>query len=326
MKSLNEDLKVGIFKQMYLLFGEENYLKKQYKERLSTALVSPDDTMNYGYYEGKNINTKELIDIAETMPFFGERRLLVIENSGFFKNATEDMAEYLQNLPETTYFLFVESEVDKRGKMYKTLQKKGRAVELGHQDTNTLTRWLAMNARKEGFAMDTMTAGYLISKVGMEMETLSREMEKLIGYTWEKKSITREDVDAICITQVTNEIFKMVSAVAEKKQKKALEYYYELLALKEAPLRILFLLTRQFNLLMQVKELNGKGFDNKAIASKVGIPPFAVGKHIEQAKHFGYRQLKAILEDGLDMEEGVKTGNLTDRMAVELFIVKYSMS
>ena len=76
MKSLNEDLKSGQFNNVYLLYGEEAYLKKQYKDKLRNAMLSPDDTMNYAYYEGKGTNVKEVIDLAETLPFFAERRLL----------------------------------------------------------------------------------------------------------------------------------------------------------------------------------------------------------------------------------------------------------
>ena len=113
MKNLNEDLKTGKLKQAYLLYGEENYLKRQYKERITKALLGEDDTMNYAYYEGKGINLKEVIDLAETLPFFAERRLIVFENTGLFKSAGADLADYIKDLPETTCFLFIETEVDK---------------------------------------------------------------------------------------------------------------------------------------------------------------------------------------------------------------------
>lgn len=87
MKTLNEDLKSGQFKQVYLLCGEEGYLKKQYKNRFVKAMIPEGDTMNYSYYEGKNTPVKEAIDLAETLPFFAERRLIVFENTGFFKTA-----------------------------------------------------------------------------------------------------------------------------------------------------------------------------------------------------------------------------------------------
>ena len=324
MKSLNEDLKTGKFKQVYLLFGEENYLKKQYKDRLTKALISEEDTMNYAYYEGKGIDVREIIDLAETMPFFSERRLIVIENSGFFKNATPELAEYMKDIPETTYFVFVETELDKRSKLFKAVKDKGRIVELARQDEKTLARWIYGNVKKEGKQITESSIYYLLSKCGTDMENLQKEMEKLFCYTLDKEVIQIEDMDAICTTQITNEIFDMVNAVAEKKQKRALDRYYDLLALKEPAMRILYLLSRQFRLLMEVKEMTGQGYDKKSIASKSGLHPFAVGKYIEQSRRFSKKELRNILEDSVDIEERVKTGRLQDVLAVELFIVKYS--
>ena len=86
MQTLNEDLKNGTFRLVYLLYGEEMFLKKSYKNRLREG-ISGDDTMNYHYFEGKGIDVEEIISLADTMPFFGERRLIILEDSGFFKNA-----------------------------------------------------------------------------------------------------------------------------------------------------------------------------------------------------------------------------------------------
>lgn len=325
MKSLNEDLKTGKFSQIYLLFGEENYLKKQYKERFVKALLPEGDTMNYAHYEGKGIDVKEVIDLAETMPFFVERRVLVFENTGFFKSASgAELAEYVKEIPETTYFLFVEEEVDKRSKMYKAVKAKGRAVELPFQDENTLKRWVAGQVGKENKKITESDVVYFLNKVGTDMENITKELEKVFCYTLDRDVVLREDIDAVCVTQISNHIFDMVNAVAEKQQKRALELYYDLLALKEPPMRILFLLTRQYRGLYQVKQLAKKGYGRKEIAEKAGLHPFAVGKYMEQAKRFHIKELRAILEDSADIEQRVKTGLLTDHLAVEIFLVKYS--
>lgn len=327
MKSLNEDLKTGNFSQIYLLYGEENYLKKQYKERFVKALLPEGDTMNYAHYEGKGIDVREVIDLAETMPFFAERRVFVFENTGFFKSAAgAELADYLKELPETAYFLFVEEEVDKRGKMYKAVKSKGRAVELPFQDENTLKRWAAGQIGRENKRITETDLVYFLNKVGIDMGNITKELEKLFCYALERDVITREDIDAVCVTQISNHIFDMVNAVAEKQQKKALDLYYELLALKEPPMRILFLLTRQYRGLYQVKQLAQKGYGRKEIAEKAGLHPFAVGKYMEQAKRFQVKELRAILEDSVDIEQRVKTGLLTDSLAVEIFLVKYSQT
>ena len=151
-----------------------------------------------------------------------------------------------------------------------------------------------------------------------------QELEKLICYCMEKESITEEDVAVICSEQTENKIFDMINAMAEKKQKKAMELYYDLLALKEPPMRILYLITRQFNLLMQVKELSEEGYSAKMISERLKMAGFIVRNCLRQAEYFSLKTLKEALQDCVRMEEAVKTGRMNDVMSVELLLVKYS--
>ncbi len=318
---MNEDIKTGQFKNIYLLYGEEDYLKKQYKGKLTKAMLPEGDTVNYAYYEGKGIPVPEIIDLAETMPFFADRRLIVMEDSGLFKTAAPELADYIKAMSSTACFLFIEKEVDKRGKLYKAVKEKGRIVELSHQDERTLIRWLLGMIKQEGKQIREETVRYILSKAGTDMANLEKEMEKLFCYTLEKEEITIQDVDAVCTTQITNHIFDMVEAVAKQQKKKALDYYYDLLALKEPPMRIMYLLTRQFQLLLQVKELVKKGMGRKQVAEKAGLHPFAAGKYMDQCRNFSKADLIAIMEEGAEFETDVKTGRLNDVMSVELFIL-----
>ena len=206
----------------------------------------------------------------------------------------------------------------------KAVKSKGRVVEMARQDEKTLLYWVAGNVKKEGYKIKEQTARYLLSTTGTDMENLEKELEKLFCYCMGKEEIEVRDIEAICTTQITNKIFEMVEAVAVRNQKKALDYYYDLLALKEPPMRILYLLTRQFKLLLEVKDLAGKRYDKAAIAKTVGLHPFVAGKYMQQCRTFEKKELRSILEDAVDTEELVKTGRLNDVMSVELFIVKYS--
>ncbi len=323
MQRLNQDIKTGQLNHIYLLYGEEAYLRKQYRDRLKEAIIG-DDTMNYHYYEGKDISVGELIDQAETMPFFAEKRLIVIENSGLLKSGGEQLAEYLASPAQTAYLLFVEAEVDKRSKLYKAIQSKGCAVEFAIQDESTLKRWVLGMMKKENKKISENALNYLLDKTGTDMENIRKETEKLFCYCLEKDVVTEEDIEEICTKRITNHIFDMVSAIADKKQKRALELYYELLALKEPPMRILFLIARQYNLLLQVKELHKKGYQNKAIGEKVGLPGFIAGKYVTQASRFEAEDIRAALEACVAAEEAIKTGRMNDTMSVELLIIQYS--
>ena len=324
MKNIQADIKSGNFKQVYLLYGEEAYLKQQYKQNLVKALNPDGDTMNFNHYEGKGIDVKQLIDLCETMPFFAERRVVLLEDTGFFKNKCEELADYMKELPDYLYLVFAETEVDKRNRMYKAVKACGSIAEFIRQDEKTLMRWAAGILGKAGKKITQRDMELLLTKTGTDMGNLRMEMEKLISYTEGRDVVTAEDIEEICTTQTTNRIFDMVRAVTEKNQKRALELYYDLLALKEAPMRILFLLSSQFQRLMIVKSMTNQGFGNKEIASKAGCPEWAVRKYQSQSRAFSMDQLKQAIRDGVEYETSVKTGHMNDQMAVELFLVQYS--
>lgn len=322
MKVLSQDIKEHKFKPVYLLFGEEAFLKKSYKNQMKQAMVG-DDTMNFHQFEGKGLDLKEIISLADTMPFFGERRLILMEDTGLFKSAgAEALVEYLPQMPDTTCLLFVESEVDKRSKLYKKVKSLGYAAEMARQDTRQLSSWAGGILAKEGKKITGRTMELFLSKTGDDMENIRMELEKLISYTMGRDVITDQDVEEICTTRVTNKIFDMVAAISGRKTRQAMDLYEDLLTLKEPPMRILFLIGRQFNQILQVKELMNQGMDRGTIASSLKMQPFVVGKVMPQARTFSREQILSYVNLCVDAEESVKTGRLDDRLAVELLITK----
>lgn len=324
MKSIQEDIKTGNFKQSYLLLGEEAYLKQQYKEKLLNALNPDGDTMNFSRYEGKGIDVKQVIDLCETMPFFADRRIILLEDTGFFKNKCEELADYMKSLPDYLVLVFAESEVDKRSRMYKAVKSSGRVTEFAKQDEKTLMRWAAGILGKEGKKITQKDMELFLTKTGTDMGNIRMELEKLVAYTEGKDIVAAEDIEAVCVTQTTNKIFDMVRAVTEKNQKKALELYYDLLTLKEPPMRILFLLAKQFRQLLLTKKMAGEGASQNEIASRLGVPSFVVRNISACARSYTVEELERAVEDFVDAEEAVKTGRLGDVLSVELLIVKYS--
>lgn len=323
MKQINEDIKTGQLKKAYLLYGEEDYLRKQYRDRLKKALAG-EDVMNLHYYEGKDVNCAKVIDMAETMPFLAERRVLVLENTGLFKKGGEALADYMKQMAESAYFVFAEKEVDKRSRLFKAVKETGRAVEFPVQDEDTLKRWILGILKREGKQISGQALFHFLEKTGTDMENIQKELEKLLCYTLEKEIVAQEDIDAVCTQRISSRIFDMINALADKKQERALSLYYDLLALKEPPMRILFLIARQFNLLLQVKELKKKGCDNRMIGEKTGLHGFIAGKYVSQASRFRMAVLKEALSACVEAEERVKTGKMNDVMSVELLIVRYS--
>lgn len=165
----------------------------------------------------------------------------------------------MKTLPDYLRLVFVEEEVDKRSRMYKAVKNCGRIVEFAKQDEKTLMRWAAGILAREGRKITTRDMELFLTKTGTDMGNIRMELEKLITYTMGQDIVTREDIEEICTTRTENKIFDMVRAVTERNQRRALDLYNDLLTLREPPMRILFLLSKQFRQMCLAKKMAGKG-------------------------------------------------------------------
>lgn len=320
MKGIKEQIKNNQYKRIYLLYGTETYLRKLYTGKLKTGALSDGDEMNVSSFSGKDIDWNEIRNLAETMPFFAEHRIIVLEDTGAFKNAC-DFADVVPSLPDSVVIIFNESEVDKRSRMYKAVKEAGYICEMNGLSESDLSLWVAQLLNRDQKKISRDDLAFLLERIGTDMENVATEVEKLICYTDTRDIITREDILAVTTEQISGKIFAMTDALGARNKQLALSLYHDLLLVREKPMTILYLMIRQCNMILQASEMNRQGVDRSAIASKVGMPPFAVGKCLAQARNFTSEQLLGLISYGTDLEEQVKTGRIDERMAVELFLL-----
>lgn len=325
MKIINEHIKKGEFKSVYLLYGSERYLVRKMKEKLKNAIISPEDSFNYSYFEGNKIDLVNLRELSQTMPFFSETRLILVEESGFFKKSSDAVVDILKQAPEMTKFIFVETEIDKRNKLYKYVNKNGYAAELNGMSEKDLLTFMVQIIGSAKKKIRESTAKYFLAVAGTDMNILQNEIEKLIAYVGKREEITKKDVDAIVTVEITNKIFDMLTHIVYKRQEEALDLYYDLVAKKEPPLRILALLVRQFQILFQVKDMQNHGKSRQEMAKSIGLAPFIIGKYENQARGFSLEQLRECIKRCEDVEEKIKTGQMVDLIGVELLIIGFSL-
>ncbi|MCD8069558.1 MAG: DNA polymerase III subunit delta, partial [Lachnospiraceae bacterium] len=225
MKRILEDIRTKSFSQIYVLYGKEDYLRKQYRDRLVEALLDGGDSMNYTCARGKDYDLAGLIDLAETMPFLAERRIIVLEDTGILKSGGDELAGYLSEPCPTTVWVLVDSDCDKRSKLFKAADKFGKCVELAAQDEATLKKWVLGLIKKENKKISANTLSQLLERTGGDMTTIRLELEKLFCYTMDRDCITMEDVEAVCPPRITGRIFDMVDAIGARDRAKALDLY-----------------------------------------------------------------------------------------------------
>ncbi|MBR3307315.1 MAG: DNA polymerase III subunit delta [Lachnospiraceae bacterium] len=319
-----QDLKSGEYKNVYLLYGSENVMVSRFGKRLVKALAGDDDGMNLSYFDDRTADPAQIITLADTLPFFADRRVIVVKDSGYFKKGCPELEEYLPKLPESTYIIFQEKEADKRLKLYKAAAAYGGVVEYGALDAEQLRIEVVRILRSENKTISRNAFELLTERCGSSLSDLHNELEKLICYTRGREAITEADIEALVRPRLEDKVFEMMNAMAERNYRKTLKCYYDILAAKTAPVMLLVLLSRQFERLLAVKNLRAKGTEQGKIASVLGVNPKAIYIYEKQAAHFSSAQLKAAMEDCIRAEEAFKSGRMSDRLSVETLIIKYA--
>ena len=323
----NKELKEGAFRRVYLLCGEQAYLRIQNRDRLRAALLGDGDEMNVSVYSGMDVTAREVIDEAQTLPFFADRRVILLENSVFFSKKasveSDALAAFIPDIPESASLVFVEESPDKRKKLYKAIQKNGFVLNCEDLSSQMLGRWTGGLFKKAGLMIDGPTLNRFLETVGEDMMNIVSESEKLIAYCMGRESVTAADIEAVCSPRLKDRIFEMIGAVSRRQKDKALAIYMELISLRTPSQVILTLLQREFSRLVQVKELQEARESEAEIAKSVGLSPWIVKKnYLPIARNLDGRRLTRSLQLCLQADQDYKSGLMDAGLAVEMTIIR----
>ena len=322
---------------LYLFYGQEEYLKRNYTDYIEINLLTEElKLLNKVVLEGKT-SPAAIIDNCETLPVFSERKMIIVKNSGLFKGKkkaeepgkkgkTEDeLAKFLQSVPEHACLIFIESEIDKRIKYVDLIKKHGLIVEFDYRKPEELANWVIKRIHTGNHEIDYNTAAQLVEYCEQGMDDIDNEINKLCAYAGDRQKITIADIKKVCTKSVKSRIFDLTDAIAAKQCAKALSLLNDMVVLKEPMPKVMFMIARQFRQLLQVKLLSQEGATQAEITSRLKLSPFISGKILKQAQRFSLEKLETAISTGLELDLAIKTGKLEDRAAVELMIISMSV-
>ena len=326
-KILNAELKEGRFRRAYLLCGEQAYLRIQNRDRVRAALLGDGDEMNVSVYTGMDVTAREVIDQAQTLPFFADRRVIILENSVFFSKKasveSDTLAAFIPDIPEIASIIFVEENPDKRKKLYRAVQKNGFVLNCEDLSPRMLGQWTSGLFKKAGLSIDGPVLNFFLETVGEDMMNIVSESEKLIGYCMGREKITDQDIRAVCSPQLKDRVFEMVSAVSRRQKQKALSIYMDLIALRTPAQVILTLLQREYSRLLQIRELRRAGQSGEEIAARTGISAWIIKKnYIPVIGKMDAGRLERSLQYCLQADQDYKSGKIDAGIAVEMTIIR----
>ena len=180
-KILIEEMKRGVFRPLYLFYGDEPYLLSYYKKSFVKAF-SDNEEINI-HRVGEDLETKNLKDIAETLPFFAPYRLMLFDGKGFGKKkVSDDFIQYLKTSPDSTVMAFFEEKPDKRSSFYKIVKERGLILPCVEQDSVFLQKFALGILKKEGKEIARPEMQELLQRTGSNMFRIQTECQKLAAF------------------------------------------------------------------------------------------------------------------------------------------------
>jgi DNA polymerase-3 subunit delta len=307
---------------VYLLLGEEDLLVDQALAGLLDRLIPPEERdLNLDVVRADEIEIGDLITLVDTLPFFGQRRAVVVKGADAWNaDEQEQLAAYLDRGAPPSALILVASSLDRRRKLFTAVRKVGEIQEYPRLSIRQLPAWVVERVRKEGRRIDPDAVEALIALVGPGLRQLSLELEKLFAYVESLERITRRDVEAAVSRLSESTIFMMVDAIGERRPGDALRYLDDILR-EEAPPYVLFMIARQFRMLMRASYLTARKRPPAAVQEALGVPPFVARKVLVQVTRFPPEAFPAIFARMAEADLAVKTTGHA-RLALETLIAE----
>lgn len=300
-------------KNLYLFLGEEEYLlqekvnfwKKHFRER--------QGEYNLSIIDGIKESANSIISECETLPFLGEKRLIIVENlppaigNKVDEKKTNALLRFLEEIPESSVVLFREAKPDKRTKFFKKLISIADVNEFKPLNEEELQNWIQTEINKRGGKILPAALIYLTQKIGNNLWLIHNEINKLIAYT-NGKPISENDINKLVVSVYDTNVFKLTDYIGSKQKQKALQTLHQLIESGDSSIQIFNMIIRQFRIFLQILELKNK--PAKEIAIKLKLHPFAAQSALNQLKHFQKEELHKIYQNLLQIDIRLKTGEI----------------
>lgn len=305
---------------MYLFYGTEEFLIDKEIEKLSKN----QEFINR--YDLENTLLEDIIEDANTISLFEEKKLIIVDNAYIFTGTTNKklleqniscLENYLNHINPNTILIFkiLKDKLDSRKKIVSLFKKNGIVKEFnGIDNLNDIV--------KKMFEPYKLNVELFINRVGKNLSLIEEEINKIKTYKNDDLNISDKEIIDLTHKNIDMDIFKLIDNIILDKKKEALECYNEMLKYGEESIAILILLANQIRIMYQSKELIKLGYTNYDIASILEIHEFRVKKALEKSRTYTSSKLLSYLEKLSDLDFNIKSGMIDKNLALELFILR----
>lgn len=337
MKNLRHSLELGITNPVYLFYGEEVLLLEEAVQRIAQITLPRDDQWGRETYYGDEGDLDKLLLSAQSSGMFAPKKLILLRNAPWFKRKAKAAAEeekkespadleqllaYVADPNPDTVLIIIAEKADKGSRLYKAVQKSGRAVEFTTPQGQEKEAWLNAYFRRAGKELAPGVAAYLCQMSAEGLLSLKQEADKLLLYAAGAKTVSQADAEAVVSEGAQAGIFQLTDAAAAQQGQESVAIYRRLLRQGEAPQFILVMLAGQYRNILAIKDMLERGYTQPEIASKLSLAPYTVRKCANLSRRYSLRQLLQALEILLNADIAGKSGAGALEQLLEVAILR----
>lgn len=318
--------------RLYLLWGEEDYLREDFFTSVCKLCLDGDaDGFNHTRFDGPGLDLDALTGAVNTLPFMAERTLVEVRGFDLCKcrgDAAETLAALVTDLPDCCTLAFIQGTAwspDGRLSLIKTLKKHGRVIEFTAQAEDQLIRWIKRRVQADGKAIGDSKARHLIFNAGSHMNTLISEISKLVSYA-EGSEIRARDIDAVVTRVPEAEVFEMTDKLAAGDANGAAVAMSRLLASQEHPIMLLGAIGSQMRKLygarLAIDNGQGAGYLMEAFGIRYA---FVADKLMGAARKLSLQRLSRAVTLCAETDYAMKSSGMDDKELLTDLLLKLSM-
>ena len=303
---------------VYLLLGDDEERKSRGVEKLRAG-------KSIEAFDASETSPETLVSACNSFSLFGEGPFVVLKNLDAWNAAQKAViVDYLKDPSPGSDLILLGKKLGARERLLSAVKNSGEIHTFDQPTGKALVRWLVGHAKKMDLSLPEDVAEDLANRCSGDKMRLLQESEKLALYVGDRTP-THDDVAVLCPPDVQSNIFAFVDSLAAGQRDRALALLEDLISTGEPPLRLTFMIRRQFQLVARARALIERGTPQKEIASQLKVPPFVARKLEEQGRKLDEKDLERALALIQDLEGGLKGGShLSDELQVEVTVLTLS--
>ena len=318
----------------YLVLGTEKFLQDQVRtEILKKIKIDGEDDLNFLSFDMENSSIDEVIAEAETLPFFGDQRLVFVENPYFLTGEkgtngidqnTDLLVNYLKEPLETTVLVIFSpyEKLDERKKVTKQLKKTAITIDVKQLDEKAVRQYLLNTLENSEIKMDRQAIDLFLRLTDLDLSKMMRELQKILLYGQEQEVITVKEIEQLVPKTLEHNLFDMTQYILSGRTEQALRLFQDLVTQGEETIKINAILLSQIRLFLQTKFLVKIGYQQANIAETLKIHPYRVKLAMQEVRKFNEQTLRRLFDELVEMDYEIKSGKIEKELSFQLFVLR----